>query len=110
MNHITCRLTAKNRDQFRNPTLGNRVRATFTFFINVRSGKPKAVVWCLSVFLVFLAHPGCAKLWAFVLLLLLFFFFKRFLSAQLSQIRGPIVTKFAGLSEKFFETHCIDLR
>jgi len=32
MTHITRRLTAKNRDQFRNPTLGNRVWATFTFF------------------------------------------------------------------------------
>ena len=31
MTHVTCRLTAKNRDQLRNPTLGNRVRATFTF-------------------------------------------------------------------------------
>ena len=31
--HVTCRLTAKNRDQLRNPTLGNRVRATFTFTI-----------------------------------------------------------------------------
>ena len=29
--HLTCRLTAKNRDQLRNPTLGNRVWATFTF-------------------------------------------------------------------------------
>jgi len=29
--HVTCRLTAKNRDQLRNPTLGNRVWATFTF-------------------------------------------------------------------------------
>ena len=29
MTHITCRLTAKNRDQLRNPTLGNRVWATF---------------------------------------------------------------------------------
>ena len=27
MTHVTCRLTAKNRDQ-----LGNRVWATFTFF------------------------------------------------------------------------------
>ena len=27
MIHITCRLTAKNRDQLRNPTLGNRVWA-----------------------------------------------------------------------------------
>ena len=31
MTHVTCRLTAKKRDQLRNPTLGNRVRAT-TFF------------------------------------------------------------------------------
>jgi len=28
MIHDTCRLTAKNRDQLRNPTLGNRVSAT----------------------------------------------------------------------------------
>ena len=33
MTHITCRLTAKNRDQLRNPTLGNRVWATFTFYL-----------------------------------------------------------------------------
>ena len=26
---VTCRLTAKNRDQLRNPTLGNRVWATY---------------------------------------------------------------------------------
>jgi len=35
MTHVTCRLTAKNRNQLRNPTLGNRVRATFL-----------SVVWC----------------------------------------------------------------
>ena len=29
MTHVTCRLTAKNRDQLRNPTLGNRVWDTF---------------------------------------------------------------------------------
>jgi len=28
MTHVACRLTAKNRDQHRNPTLGNRVWAT----------------------------------------------------------------------------------
>ena len=28
MTHVTCRLTAKNRDQFRSPTLGNRVWAS----------------------------------------------------------------------------------
>jgi len=33
MTHVTCRLTAKDRDQLRNPTLGNRVWASFTFFI-----------------------------------------------------------------------------
>ena len=31
MTHITCRLTAKNRDQLRYPTLCNQVGATFTF-------------------------------------------------------------------------------
>jgi len=31
MTHITCRLTARNRDQLLNPTLGNRLWATFTF-------------------------------------------------------------------------------
>ena len=31
MTHVTCRLTAKNRDHLRNPTLSNRVLATFTF-------------------------------------------------------------------------------
>jgi len=32
MTHVTCRLTAKNRDQLRDHTLGNRVWATFTFY------------------------------------------------------------------------------
>jgi len=31
MIHVTCRQTAKYRDQLRNPTLGNRVCATFSF-------------------------------------------------------------------------------
>jgi len=29
MTHVTCRLTAKNRDQLRNPTPGSLVWATF---------------------------------------------------------------------------------
>ena len=33
--HVTCRLTAKNRDQRRNPTLGNRVWAISTFFYQI---------------------------------------------------------------------------
>jgi len=31
MTHVTCKLTAKNRDQLRNPTLGNRVWPTFLY-------------------------------------------------------------------------------
>jgi len=31
VSYVTCRLTAKNRDQLRNPTLGNGVWAAFTF-------------------------------------------------------------------------------
>jgi len=37
MTHVTCRLTAKNRDWLRNPTLGNRAWATFTFFTAIPS-------------------------------------------------------------------------
>jgi len=44
MTHITCRLTAKNRDQLRNPTLCNRVWATFTFLALVAFCTAKAYV------------------------------------------------------------------
>ena len=33
MTHVTCRLTAKNRDPLRNPMLGNRIWASFTFLL-----------------------------------------------------------------------------
>jgi len=33
MTHVTCQLTAKNRDQLRNPTLGNRVWVSFTTLV-----------------------------------------------------------------------------
>ena len=32
MTHVTCRLTAKNQDQLRNPTLCSRVWLPFTFY------------------------------------------------------------------------------
>ena len=35
MTHVTCRLTAKNRDKLLNSTLGNRVWATFYLFIGL---------------------------------------------------------------------------
>jgi len=35
MTHVTYRLTAKNRDQLRIPTLGNRVSATLVVDIGV---------------------------------------------------------------------------
>jgi len=38
MTHVTCMLTAKNRDQLRNPTLGNRLWATLTCFLLVLIG------------------------------------------------------------------------
>ena len=43
MTHVTRRLTARNRDQLRNPTLGNRIRATFTFFTNRESVEDKVI-------------------------------------------------------------------
>ena len=44
MTQVTCRPTAKNRDQLRNPTLGNRVWATFSVFVKYSSGTLLLVV------------------------------------------------------------------
>ena len=41
MTHVTCRLTAKNWDQLRNPIVGARVWATFTFTFISRQLVPK---------------------------------------------------------------------
>ena len=49
MTHVTCRLTAKNRDQLRNPTLGNLVWATFTFYLRFTI-KPLCLAVTLSLF------------------------------------------------------------
>jgi len=38
MTHVTFRLTAENRDQIRNSALGNRVWATFIFFLHPSNG------------------------------------------------------------------------
>jgi len=54
--HVTCRLTAKNRDQLRNRTLGSRVWATFTFSVlgPFRQGggrfdwRPAGLGWAVS--------------------------------------------------------------
>ena len=50
MTHVTCRLTAKNRDQLRNPTLGNQVSlwATFTF-LRLQKHKPYNFLHCMPV-------------------------------------------------------------
>ena len=45
MTHVTCRLTAKNRNRLWNPTLGNRVWAAFTFFsVRVPAGDAASCV------------------------------------------------------------------
>jgi len=47
MTDVTWRLTAENRDQLRNPTLGNRVWATFTFMqFTPRDARDEAVRRC----------------------------------------------------------------
>ena len=45
MTHVTCRLTANNRDQLRNPTLGNRVRATCSFCTFAKSDAAVRAGW-----------------------------------------------------------------
>ena len=48
MIHVTCRLTAKNRDQLRNPTLGNRVWLPF-ISVRIRLGSVVCVCVCVCV-------------------------------------------------------------
>ena len=43
MTHVTCRLNAKNRDQLRNPTLGNRVWAISFTYLPCMHSPP--IVW-----------------------------------------------------------------
>jgi len=58
MTHVICRLTAKNRDQLRNPTLGNQVWATFLPMAVARSFSGSIAVCCASDFVddVMFAH------------------------------------------------------
>jgi len=41
MTHVTCRLTAENRDQLQNPTLGNREWATFFLLFHISQDPAK---------------------------------------------------------------------
>ena len=60
MTHVTCRLTAKNRDQLRNPTLGNRVWATFTFLAASHSeSRCIDAPYDVNLVLVLLGDRGC---------------------------------------------------
>jgi len=47
MTHVTCRLTDKNRDHLRNPTLGNRVWASFTFLLYLLARCSPTFVGCV---------------------------------------------------------------
>ena len=57
MTHVACRLTAKNRDQLRNPTLSSRVWVTITFLI---SDATSGYQYCSSSLLVqAMKRPSC---------------------------------------------------
>jgi len=52
MTHVTCGLTAKNRDQLRNATLGNRMRGLalpYTFCAGVAAEVRELIGQCLSM-------------------------------------------------------------
>jgi len=59
LTRITCRLTAKNRDQLRNPTLGSRIWATFTFL------KLYLTIYAFNALTLLVGrqegHPACKK-------------------------------------------------
>ena len=58
---VTCRLTAKNRDPLRNPTLGNRVWASFTFFNSVMRNQTSRVVCVRFVCVGVRMLPACSN-------------------------------------------------
>ena len=53
MTHVTCRLTAKNRGQLRNPTLGNRVWTTFYLYLPYGQAPVRFVNWNYDVYVMF---------------------------------------------------------
>jgi len=66
MTHITCRLTAKNQDQLRNRTLGNRVWATFLWAASTDGQlSPLAARHCstfvCNVFIVSVLGKNCLR-------------------------------------------------
>jgi len=56
MTHVTCRLTAKNQDQRQNPTLGNQVWATFTFFTRRGQDSPELALFMMFSFVSCFLH------------------------------------------------------
>jgi len=53
MTHLICRLTAKNRDQLRNPTLGNRVWAYLYLTLLARQGtanRKRSLIFATALF------------------------------------------------------------
>ena len=58
MTHITCRLTAKNRDLLRNPTLGNRVWAAFTFLPTHCTGNSRGLKRTITMHAFYISQQG----------------------------------------------------
>jgi len=62
MTHVTCSLTAKDRDQLRNPTLGKQVWATFCYTAAYTQSDPQRAAptgaWVKSAVYVFVRCAG----------------------------------------------------
>ena len=58
MTYVTCRLTAKTRDQLRNPTLGNRVWATFFTYTALRSRSLRPCKYQTSIVRMHVPHSA----------------------------------------------------
>jgi len=62
MTHLICRLTAKNRDQLRNPTLGNRVWAYLYLTLLARQGtanRKRSLIFATALFQL---HTGLSSI------------------------------------------------
>jgi len=91
MTHVTCRLTAKNRHQLRNPTLGNRVWATFFSTRRALLGLTIVTVCQPTLYKVssdsvaIFKHMAflCSVYFCFLELILFFFYFRALVSVVL---------------------------
>ena len=100
MTHVTCRLTAKNRDQLRNPTLGNRVWLRLPFYLLdkcIRTNVKYFQDYVYQILLKLVLRPSYTKImrmWRFIFLRRLTFDLSQLITLSI-HLRGSVSQRIA---------------